>query len=120
MSKALQLRCNVFALAVPISFYVTFFGTIFMGFCPGFQCWPHTFARILLTPCLLLAFLSLRVTALVAILLLAAHVFTDVHFYGLSVSTLWGTDMALDKLLWVAVSLLVLSALLPKRIAPKP
>ena len=42
MSKTIQVRWIVFALAVPISLYVTFYGTIFMGFCPGIECWPHT------------------------------------------------------------------------------
>ena len=55
-----QVRWIIFALAVPISFYVSYFGTIFMGFCPGLECWPHNFAWILLTPCLLLAIWSLR------------------------------------------------------------
>jgi uncharacterized membrane protein YiaA len=32
-------------------------------------------------------------------------------------SGLWDTDMALDKCFWIAVLLLVFSALLPKKIA---
>lgn len=88
-----------------------------MGFCPGVECWPDTFAWILLAPCLLLAIWSMRATAIAATLLLLAHVFRDVHFYGLSANTLWGTDKALDKCLWIVVFLLVLSASLPKKIA---
>ena len=116
MNKAMA-RWIVFALAVPMSLYVSVFGTIMMGFCPGIECWPHTFAWTLLAPCLFLAIWSLRATAVAAVLLLLAHVFTDVHFYGLSANTLWGTDMALDKCLWIVVLLLALSALLPKKIA---
>jgi hypothetical protein len=121
MKKAMQARWLVFALPVPISLYVSFFGTAFMGFCPGIECWPHTFAWTLLTPCLLLAIWSLRATAIAAVLLLIAHVFTEVHVYGegLSADTLWGTDKALDKFLWIVVFLLVLSALFPKNIATK-
>jgi len=119
MNKAVQARWLVFALAVPISLYVSFLGTVFMGFCPGIKCWPHNFAWMLLTPSLLLAIWSLRATAIAAALLLAAHVFTDIDFYGygLSADTLWGSDKALDKCLWIAVFLLVLSASLPKRAA---
>ena len=109
----------VFAVAVPISLYVSFLGTVFMGFCPGIQCLPHTFAWMLLMPCLLLAILSLRATAIAAVLLLIAHVYAEVHIYGggLNADTLWGTDKALDTCLWIVVFLLVISALLPKRIA---
>lgn len=109
----------VFAVAVPISLYVSVLGTVFMGFCPEIECWPHTFAWTLLAPCLLLAILSLRAPAIAAVLLLVAHVYAEVHIYGggLSADTLWGADKALDKCLWIVVSLLVLSALLPKRIA---
>ena len=109
----------VFAVAVPISLYVSLLGTVFMGFCPGIQCWPHTFAWMFLTPCLLLAFWSLRATAITAVLLLIAHVYTEVHIDGssLGADTLWGADKALDKCLWIVIFLLVLSALLPKRIA---
>lgn len=110
-------RRIAFALAVPISAYVSFFGVVFMGFCPGIACWPHTFAWILITPCLLLAIWSLRATAIAVVLLLIAHACTDVHFYGLSINTLWGTDNALDICLWIVVFLVVLSALLPKKIA---
>ena len=118
MNKAVQARWLVFALAVPISLYVSFLGTVFMGFCPGIKCWPHNFAwrrpRVLPR-----ARRSLRATAIAAALLLAAHVFTDIDFYGygLSADTLWGSDKALDKCLWIAVFLLVLSASLPKRAA---
>jgi hypothetical protein len=77
---------------------------------------PHN-RWTLLAPCLLLAFWSLRVTALMAALLLVAHVSTDIHFYGLSANTLWGADLSLDKCLWIAVFLLVISALLPKKTA---
>ena len=52
-----------------------------------------------------------------AALLLVAHVSTDIHFYGLSANTLWGADLSLDKCLWIAVFLLVISALLPKKTA---
>lgn len=119
MNKAMQARWLVFALAVPISLYVSLLGTAMMGFCPGIECWPHTFAWSLLTPCLLLAILSLRATAITAVLLLIAHVYTEVHVYGggLSADTLWGADNALDKCFWIVVFLLVLSALLPKKIA---
>jgi hypothetical protein len=121
MNKAMQARWLVFALAVPISLYVSFLGTVFMGFCPGMKCWPHTFAWTLLTPCLLLAIWSLRATAITAVLLLSAHVYTEAHIYreGLNAGTLWGTDNALDKCLWIVVFLLVLSALLPKKIATR-
>jgi len=119
MNKAIQIRWLAFALAVPISLYVSFLGTVFMGFCPGIECWPHTFAWTLLTPCLLLAIWSLRATAITAVLLLIAHVYADVRVYGgrLNADTLWGADMALDKCFWLAVFLLALSALLPKKIA---
>ena len=116
----MQARWIVFALAVPISLYVSLFGTAMMGFCSGIECWPHTFAWMLLTPCLLLAIFSLRATAIAAVLILVAHVYTEVHVYrgGLSAGTLWGTDMALDKCLWIVVFLLVLSAFIPhKKIA---
>ena len=98
MNKAMQARWLVFALAVPISLYVSFLGTVFMGFCPGIKCWPHTFAWTLLTPCLLLAIWSLRATAIAAVLLLVAHAYTEVYVYrgGLSANTLWGTDKALE------------------------
>ncbi|HVN92482.1 MAG TPA: hypothetical protein VMT38_02240 [Terracidiphilus sp.] len=117
MIKATWIRWIVFALAVPICFYVSFLGMIFMGFCPGIECWPHTFAWTLLTPCLLLAIWSLRAAAIAAILDLVAHVFTEVVIYkgGLNADTLWGTDKGLDKFFWIAVGLLVFSALLPKR-----
>jgi hypothetical protein len=121
MKKAMQARWIAFVLAVPISFYVSYLGTVFMGFCPGIECWPHTFAWTLLTPCLLLAIWSLRATATAAVVLLVAHVYTEVYLYkgGLSADTLWGTDKALDKLFWIAVLLLVASALLPRRLPPK-
>ncbi len=110
-----------FTLALPFSLYVSFFGTVFMGFCPGIECWPHVFAWILLTPCLILAIWSLRATAIAAVLLLFAHVYTDAFVYegGLNANTLWGTDNALDKCLWIAVFLLVASALLPGRLQSK-
>jgi hypothetical protein len=121
MQKAKQTRWIAFALAVPISLYVSFLGTVFMGFCPGIECWPHTFAWTLLTPCLLLAIRSLRASAIAAVLLLVAHVYTEVYVYkgGLSADTLWGADKALDKLFWIAVFLLVASALLPGKLRPK-
>jgi hypothetical protein len=113
-----QTRWVVFALAVPISLYVSVFGTAAMGFCPGIECWPHTFAWTLLAPCLLLAIWSLRATAVAAVILLAAHVYTEVHFFGskLSANTFWDTDMALDKCFWIVIFLLVVSALFPKKI----
>jgi hypothetical protein len=119
MNKATQARWIVFAIAVPISLYVSFIGTVFMGFCPGIACWPHTFAWTLLAPCLLLAIWSLPATAVAAVLLLIAHVYTEVYVdgAGLSADTLWGADKALDKCLWIVVFLLVLSALLPKKSA---
>jgi hypothetical protein len=121
MGKAIQIRWIVFALAIPICFYVTFFGIIFMGFCPGIECWPHTFAWILLTPCLLLAIWSLRATSIAAALLLVAHVTTEVlgQGGGLNADTLWGADKGMDKCLWIAVFLLLLSASLPKKIAKR-
>lgn len=118
MNKAIRLRWIVFALAIPISFYVTYFGTVFMGFCPGIKCWPHTYAWTLLTPCLVLAIWSLRATAIAAVLLLVSHVLTEVLIYkgGWNTNILWGTDKALDICMWIVVFLLVLSALLPKKI----
>jgi len=115
MNKGIQARWIAFGLAVPISLYVTFFGTVFMGFCPGIECWPHTFAWTLLAPCLLLAILSLRATAIAAALLLVAHLYIEVHFYGGGLSALWDTDKALDKCFWIVVFLLIVSALLPKK-----
>jgi len=117
MNRGMQARWIAFALAVPISLFVTFFGTVAMGFCPGIQCWPHTFAWTLLAPCLLLAVLSLRATAIAAALLLVAHVYTEVHIYGggLNADTLWGTDMALDKCFWIVVFLLVVSTFLSRK-----
>ena len=114
----MQARWFVFALAVPISLYVSFLGTVFMGFCPGIECWPHTFAWTLLTPCLLLAIWSLRATAITAVLLLIVHVSIEVCASGggLNADTLWGADKALDKCFWIVVFLVVLSALLPKRV----
>jgi hypothetical protein len=60
-------------------------------------------------------------TAIAAVLLLVAHVLTEVLVYkgGLNADTLWGTDKGLDKCLWIAVFLLVLSASLPSKIATK-
>lgn len=117
MTKSMQAPWILFALAVPISLYVSVSGTVFMGFCPGIECWPHTFAWILLTPCLLFAIFSLRATAIAGLVLLLAHIYTEVHVYrgGLSADVLWGADKALDKCLWVVVSLLILSALIPKK-----
>jgi succinate dehydrogenase hydrophobic anchor subunit len=70
---------------------------------------------------LLLAIRSLRASAIAAVLLLVAHVYTEVYVYkgGLSADTLWGADKALDKLFWIAVFLLVASALLPGKLRPK-
>jgi len=121
MSKAIQIRWILFALAVPFALYVSSLGTVFMGFCPGIECWPHTFAWTLLTPCLFLAIWSLRATAISAVLLLAAHVIVEVlaEGGGLNADTLWGADKGLDKCLWIAVVLLVLSACLPKKIAKR-
>ena len=117
MNKAKQPRWVVFAIAVPISLYVSAFGTLSMGLCSGpsvIPCWPHTFAWTLLAPSLLLAIWSVRATAIAAMLLLFAHLFTEVHFYNEGMSALWDTDGALDKCFWIAVLLLVFSALLPK------
>lgn len=115
MNKGFRARWIAFGLAVPISLYVSFLGTVFMGFCPGIECWPHTFAWTLLAPCLLLAILSLRATAIAAVLLLVAHLYTEVHFYGEGLSALWDTDKALDKCFWIVVFLLVVSAFFPKK-----
>lgn len=118
MSKVLQIRWILFVLVVPLSFYVSFFGTIFMGFCPGIECLPHTYAWILLTPLLLLSIWSLRATAISAVVLLASHVFTEAVIYkgGLNADTLSGNDKALDIRMWIAVFLLVLSERLPSKI----
>jgi hypothetical protein len=90
---------------------------VFTGFCPGIECWPHTFAWTLLAPSLLLAIFSLRAVAIAAVSLLVAHVYTEVHIYreGLSANTLWGTDKALDKCFWIVVLFLVVSAFLSKK-----
>jgi len=111
-----------FAFAVPISLYVSCLGTAFMGFCPGVTCWPHTFAWTLLSPCLLLAIWSLSATAIAATLLLAAHVYTDVHIYGegFNLDTLWGADAGLDKGLWLVVLLLIISAAFSARRRSNP
>ncbi len=117
MDRSMPVQWIPFALAVPISLYVTFFGTVAMGFCPGIQCWPHTFAWTLLAPSLLLAILSLRAAAAAATILLVVHVYTEVHIYGggLNTNTLWGTDLALDKCFWIAVFLLLISAFPSKK-----
>ena len=114
MSKHLKAAWITFAAAVPISLYVTFWGIVFMGFCPGKECWPHNFAWILISPCLLLAIWSLRAVAIASVLLLAAHVYADVVIFGsgLSPDALWGTDKGLDACLWIAVVLLITSAFL--------
>ncbi|MGD0832044.1 MAG: hypothetical protein ABR907_13965 [Terracidiphilus sp.] len=117
MYKGIQVRWIVFGLAVPISLYVTFLGTAFMGFCPGIECWPHTFAWTLLTPSLLLAIWSLRATAIAAVLLLIAHFYTEVHIYGEGFNAIWGTDKALDECFSIVVFLLVISAFLPEKVA---
>jgi hypothetical protein len=49
----------------------------------------------------------------------ATVIFTEVHFYNEGMSTLWDTDMVLDKCYWIVVLLLGFSALLPKKIAVK-
>jgi hypothetical protein len=74
-------------------------------------------AWTLLAPSLLLAILSLRAVAIAAVLLLVAHVYTEVHIYGegLIANTLWGTDKALDKCFWIVVLFLVVSAFLSKK-----
>ena len=115
-----QARWIVFVVAGSMSLYVSIFGTILMGFCPRIECWPHTFAWTLLTPCFLLTIWSLRATAVAALFLLFAHVYIDAHVYrgGLSANTLWGTDMALDKCLWIVVVLLVVAVFLPERLPP--
>jgi hypothetical protein len=122
MNKAMQPRWMVFAITIPISLYVSIFGTLSMGLCSGpsvIPCWPHTFAWTLLAPSLLLAIWSMRATAITAILLLSAHIFTEVHFYNEQMGALWDTDMALDKCFWLVVLLLAFSAILPKKIATR-
>jgi hypothetical protein len=122
MNKAKQPRGALFVIAIPLSLYVSVFGTLSMGLCSGpsaIPCWPHTFAWTLLAPSLLLAIWSVPATAIAAVLLLFAHLFTEVHFYKESMGALWDTDMALDKCFWIVVLLLVFSALLPKKIAIK-
>jgi hypothetical protein len=117
MNKGIQARTVVFTLAGLMSLYVTIMGTVSMGFCPGIECWPHTFAWILLAPCLLLAIWSIRAAATVSVLLLITHVSIEAYVYGggLNANTLWGTDMALDKCFWITVCLLVVSSISLKK-----
>jgi hypothetical protein len=120
MNNGVQPRWIAFVIAVPISLYVSIFGTLSMGFCSGpsvILCWPHTFAWTLLTPCLLLVKLSLRAATIVAALLLVAHSYVEVHFYGEGIAGLWDTDMALDKCFCAVVLLLAISALFPRKIS---
>jgi hypothetical protein len=102
-------------MAVPFCLYICLYGIVFMGFCPGWGCLPHTFAWILAAPCLLLAILSIRIAAIAMVTLLIAHVVMDSVQYGFSVNTLWGTDKGLDIALWVAVFLVAVAALIPER-----
>jgi hypothetical protein len=115
----MRIRWTLFAPAIAISLYVSFFGTAVMGFCPGIECWPHTIAWTLLAPSLLLAIWSLRAAAIAAVVLLVAHAFTEIHVYRESVAAIWDTDQALDKCFCIVVFLLVLSALLPRRLLPE-
>jgi hypothetical protein len=115
----MPIRRILFAPAVAISLYVSILGTMVMGFCPGIECWPHTIAWTLLAPSLLLAIWSIRAAAVAAVLLLAAHAFAEIHVYRESVAAFWDTDQALDKCFCIVVFLLVLSALLPKRLLLK-
>jgi hypothetical protein len=119
MNGGLQPRWMVFFVAVPISLYVSFFGTLAIGLCSGpsvIPCWPHTVEWILVAPCLLLAKLPLRAAAIVAALLLVVHSYVEVHFYGENIAALWDTDIALDKCFCAVVILLVVSALFPRKI----
>ena len=98
----LTIRRIAFALAIPFCLYVSFYGVVYMGLCPGPGCLPHTFAWIIATPCLLLAIWSLRTTAVAMVALLVIHVTIEITQEGLSLSTLWGNDKGLDAALWVA------------------
>lgn len=118
MDKTRELRWIAFVIAVPIGLYVSFWGTLSIGLCSGpsvIPCWPHVFAWTLLAPSLLLGIWSVRVAAIATVLLLFAHIFTEVHFFKESVSALWDTDMALDKCFCIVVLLLLFSALLPNK-----
>jgi hypothetical protein len=111
----MKARWILFGFVVPISLYVTVLGTVFMGFCPGIECWPHTFAWTLLAPCLLLAIWSIRATAITAVLLYIAHIYIEVHIYGEGLNSFWGTDKALDECFFLVVFLLVVSVIIPKK-----
>ncbi|MES2391289.1 MAG: hypothetical protein V4555_06600 [Acidobacteriota bacterium] len=111
----MTIRRVIFGFAVPLCLYICFFGIGFMGFCPGWECFPHTFAWILAAPLLLIAIWSLRFAALAMVALLCVHVAVDVAQSGFSVNTLWGTDQGLDVALWAAVLLVAVAALIPAR-----
>jgi len=109
----MSVRWICFCISVPLCCYVSFYGVIAMGFCPGYSCFPETFQWILLAPCLLLTIWSLRATAIAMAILLAIHVVKSVAEDGLSVDTLWGTDWGLDKVFWFVVILMGVAALVP-------
>lgn len=90
--RMLKDRWVPFVLAVPLCLYTCFHGTVFMGFCPGWSCFPHNFAWPLATPCLLLAIWSLPMAATAMGALLSVHVIMDSARHGLSINTLGGTD----------------------------
>jgi hypothetical protein len=117
---ASRLRWIAFALAVPFCLYTASLGLIFMGFCSGIGCLPHTFAWILLAPSLILGIWSTRATAVVAAILLIAHIFVEGHLYGagFGANALWGTDKGLDITLWTAVILLSVAAAIPAKKYP--
>lgn len=89
-------------------------GVVFMGFCPGIECLPHMIEWILLAPCMLLAFWSIRVTSLVAIALLVAHFAEMFSEGGFQLSDLWAADGGIDKCFWLVVVLLAVAALVPR------
>lgn len=100
------LSLILLGLAVPISLYVTVLGTVFMGFCSGLACLPHTFAWTLLAPSLLLALWSIRASAIVTVVLFIAHALLE---GGLR--AVWGSDGGLDTCFVVVILLLIVSAL---------
>ena len=111
------MRLVAFFIAIALGLYTAFYGVVSVGFCSGLKCFPHTFAWILILPIMLLGIWSFRATAIAAVILLALHVSIDVHFYGFSVNTLWGSDKGLDIVLWLTVILLVATVSARKRAA---
>jgi hypothetical protein len=109
----MSFRWICFCVSVPLCCYVSFYGIIFMGFCPGYRCFPQTFEWILLAPCLLLAIWSLQATAIAMAVLLAIHIVRSVAEEGFSADTLWGADMGIDKAFWFGVILVAVAALVP-------